>query len=115
MVPIRRLYFITIKLGLLSAEDLKPFDSEHSGTILAEGASALILESEEAAQQRGAHCYAEILGGGSGTEGKGLFAIDPEAKALQALLEQTFRSSSGQSARFGYDYCTWQTARICQM
>lgn len=77
------------KLGLLSAEDLKPFDAEHNGTILAEGASALVLESEEAVQQRSARCYAEILGGNSNSEVKGLFAIDPEAHALQALLHQT--------------------------
>lgn len=77
------------KLGLLSAQDLKPFDTQHDGTILAEGASALMLESEEAAQQRSAHCYAEVLGGRSATEAKGLFAIDPQALALQALLKQT--------------------------
>ncbi len=77
------------KLGLISAQDLKPFDAQHSGTILAEGASALILESEEAVQQRSAHCYAEVIGGCTATEAKGLFAIDPEAEALQALLTQT--------------------------
>lgn len=77
------------KLGLLSKDDLKPFDALHNGTILAEGASALILESEEAAQQRSAHCYAEIVGGSTATEAKGLFAIDPEALSLQALLTDT--------------------------
>lgn len=77
------------KLGLISGQDLKPFDVQHDGTILAEGASALILESEEAVQQRSAHCYAEVLGGRTATEAKGLFAIDPEAEALQALLTQT--------------------------
>lgn len=77
------------KLGLLSKDDLKPFDVLHNGTILAEGASALILESEEAARQRSAHCYAEIVGGSTSTEAKGLFAIDPEAQSLQALLTDT--------------------------
>lgn len=79
------------KLGLLSARDLKPFDAEHDGTILAEGASAVVLESEEAVQQRSAHCYAELLGGSTATEAKGLFGIDPEAQALQALLSQTLQ------------------------
>lgn len=77
------------KLGLLSAEDLKPFHAQHDGTILAEGAAAVLLESEEAAQQRSATCYAEVLGGHTATEAQGLFAIDPEAQALQELLSQT--------------------------
>lgn len=79
------------KLGLLSARDLKPFDVAHDGTILAEGASALVLESEESVQERSAHCYAEVLGGATTTEAKGLFSIDPEASALQALLSQTLQ------------------------
>ncbi len=79
------------KLGLLSAHDLKPFDARHDGTILAEGASALILESEEAARSRSAHCYAEVLGGSTATEARGLFSIDPEGQALQALLAQTLQ------------------------
>jgi 3-oxoacyl-[acyl-carrier-protein] synthase-1 len=79
------------KLGLLSAKDLKPFDAQHDGTILAEGASAIILESEEAAKQRSARCYAEILGGNTATEGQGLFAIDPNAEALQQLLSHSLQ------------------------
>ena len=79
------------KLGLISAQDLKPFDAAHDGTILAEGAGALLLESEEAARQRSAQCYAELLGGGTTTEAKGLFAIDPEARALQTLLRETLQ------------------------
>lgn len=77
------------KLGLLSDQDLKPFDAQHNGTILAEGASALILESEEAVQQRSARCYAELIGGSCTTEARGLFTLDPEAEALQTLLSQT--------------------------
>lgn len=89
------------KLGLLSAKDLKPFDAQHDGTILAEGASALILESEEAVQQRSAHCYAEVIGGSTATEAKGLFAIDPEAHALQALLTQTLQRHSVSPQNLG--------------
>src|SRR5208283_989287 len=34
------------QLGVVSERHLKPFDSEHDGTILADGAAALVLESE---------------------------------------------------------------------
>ena len=79
------------KLGLLSARDLKPFDAAHDGTILAEGASAVILESEEAARARNAVCYAEVLGGCTATEGQGLFSIDDQGLPLQQLLAQTLQ------------------------
>ena len=38
------------KLGVISERHLKPFDEEHDGTILAEGAAALVLESEASVQ-----------------------------------------------------------------
>ncbi|PJD92714.1 MAG: 3-oxoacyl-ACP synthase [Legionella sp.] len=79
------------KLGLLSAKDLKPFDQDHDGTILAEGASAIILESEEAVQERSAHCYSEVIGGGTATEAQGLFSIEPQGLPLQALLTRTLQ------------------------
>ncbi len=74
------------KLGVLSERDLKPFDHQHDGTILAEGASALVLESEMSAEARQAVCYAEIMGGASLTEAKGLFSIDSEGEQMQRLL-----------------------------
>lgn len=77
------------KLGLLSKKSLKPFDKEHDGTILAEGASALILENEESAIKRGAKCYAELVGGKSTTESSGLFSIEDDGNELSHLLEDT--------------------------
>lgn len=75
------------KLGLIGSQGLKPFDKEHDGTILADGAAALVLESEASVNARAATCYAEILSGCSRTEGAGLFSIDNDGKSLQLLLE----------------------------
>ena len=79
------------KLGLLSARDLKPFDADHDGTILAEGASAVILESEAAVTARNGTPWAEVVGGATATEAQGLFAVDPEGVALQNLLSNTLK------------------------
>lgn len=74
------------KLGLLSHDAPRPFDKHHSGTVLANGAAALVIESEASLQTRNAPPYVEILGGQVNTEGMGLFGIENEAKALTNLL-----------------------------
>lgn len=77
------------KIGVLSARHLKPFDKEHDGTILADGAAALVLESESSARARSALCYGEIAGGMSASEASGLFSIEADGKHLAALLSRT--------------------------
>ncbi len=81
------------RLGLLSTNDLKPFNTKQDGTVLAEGAAAFVLESEASVLARGAHCYAEIKGGLSETEGAGLFSIESEGSRLQDLLTRTLEKS----------------------
>ncbi|MBA2652112.1 MAG: 3-oxoacyl-ACP synthase [Tatlockia sp.] len=77
------------KIGVMSAQHLKPFDKEHDGTILAEGAAAMVLESEASARARSAVCYGEIAGGSSASEASGLFSIEADGEHLAALLTET--------------------------
>ena len=81
------------RIGILSTKDLKPFHAMQDGTVLADGAAALVLESEASVLARGAHCYAEIKGGLSATEGAGLFSIESEGAHLQALLRRTLEKN----------------------
>lgn len=68
----------------------RPFDKDRDGFVIGEGAGALILEELEHAKARGAHIYAEIVGGGmaadayhlTGTPPDGLGASLGIAKAL---------------------------------
>ena len=55
----------------LYAEDgkMKPFSKNADGIVLGDGASALVLEEFDHARKRGAHIYAEYLGGGFSLEG----------------------------------------------
>jgi 3-oxoacyl-[acyl-carrier-protein] synthase I len=81
--------FYYARLGLLSAEHLKPFDSAHNGTILAEGAAALVLESEKSVETRGVSPYVELTGGLARPESSGLFSIQHDGALLQKLILDT--------------------------
>ncbi|VEG91955.1 beta-ketoacyl-[acyl-carrier-protein] synthase family protein [Legionella spiritensis] len=81
------------KLGVLSERHLKPFDSEHDGTILAEGAAALVLESEESARRRSATCYGEIAGGMAASESVGLFSIEDDGVHLANTVSRALQEA----------------------
>lgn len=89
------------KLGVVSTQHLKPFDSAHDGTIMAEGAAALVLESEASARARGAVCYAEITGGSSTTEASGLFSIEADGAHLASLMQRTLEQQHVRPADVG--------------
>lgn len=101
-VPIEpQALFYYEKLGVISAHHLKPFDKNHDGTILAEGASALILESEASVQARNATCYGEIVGGLSASECAGLFSIESEGTQLASLMTTLLDQQSLAPADIG--------------
>ena len=84
--------FYYTKLGIISPNDLKPFDKDHDGTILAEGAAAIILESESSVRARNGQCYAEFLGGAATTEASGLFAVDGSGVKLARLITHSMQT-----------------------
>ena len=63
------------QLGLLSADGLRPFDVRRNGSLLGEGAAALLLETDTAAAARHARLLGEFLGSGCTSEAEGLLAI----------------------------------------
>ncbi len=66
----------------------RPFDARREGFVPSEGAGAVILEPLSRARARGAHIYAELLGGAMVSDGSRLAKahVEGEARAMQAAL-----------------------------
>jgi len=67
----------------------RPFDAERNGFIMGEGAGALVLESLESAEARGANIYAEVIGFGESGDANHITTpvVDGPYRAMKAAME----------------------------
>ncbi|MGE5488272.1 MAG: beta-ketoacyl-[acyl-carrier-protein] synthase family protein [bacterium] len=75
-------------IRVVSPDTCRPFAKDRRGMILGEGAAMLVIEPLEAAQARGAHIYAEIVGFGMSSDAHHLTqpSVDGPARAMAMAL-----------------------------
>ena len=73
-------------LHTITTDTIRPFDAARSGTIFAEGAGALVVESADHAMRRGARPLAEVLGYGVNNNAFHMTAPDKGGAGMVAAI-----------------------------
>ncbi|PRX51464.1 3-oxoacyl-[acyl-carrier-protein] synthase II [Prauserella shujinwangii] len=71
----------------------RPFDRDHDGFIMAEGAAVLVLEREADATARGARPYARLAGYGATADAYHITAPHPEGHGAKAAIRAACRDA----------------------
>src|SRR5690242_12220584 len=80
----------------------RPFDATRAGFVMGEGACVLVLEDLDAALERGARVYAEVLGYGGSNDAHHMAQPEPEATGVADMMRSALRRANVEPERVGY-------------
>jgi 3-oxoacyl-[acyl-carrier-protein] synthase II len=80
----------------------RPFDARRDGFVMGEGAGMLVLESEEAARERGATILGEVAGYGSTADAHHLTAPSPDGGPASTAISLALRDAGIEPADIDY-------------
>lgn len=90
------------RLMIYSDQPCRPFDRDRKGLNLGEGAGVLLLESAEAARERGVRPLARLLGYGASSDAHHLTAPHPQGKGLERAVREALRAANASAADIGF-------------
>ena len=88
------------RLLAVAPEKCQPFDKNRKGMLVAEGSAMVLIEALEAALQRGAQIYAEILGYGVSCDAHHMTA--PFSEGIKEAIEKALQQSNTLPEKIDY-------------
>ncbi len=80
----------------------RPFDVNRDGFVLSEGACALIMETEEHANARGARIYCEVAGAGASDDAFHITAPDPKGSGAALAMRWALADAGAEPSEVTY-------------
>jgi 3-oxoacyl-[acyl-carrier-protein] synthase II len=80
----------------------RPYDENHAGFLIGEGAAVMILESADSVEKRGAEPYAKITGVGRTTDAYNITDPDPEGRGIFRAMKLAAEDAGLDGERIGY-------------
>ncbi|HEX8373435.1 MAG TPA: beta-ketoacyl-[acyl-carrier-protein] synthase family protein [Chthoniobacterales bacterium] len=81
---------------------MKPFDRDHDGFVLGEGAAFFVLEEKTHALARNARIYVEFAGGGRACEAHHAVNIHPDGVGMKASISKALRKAKMSATEVQY-------------
>lgn len=89
-------------LHTITAEDIRPFSKNRSGTLFSEGAGMVMVEDLEHARARGAEPIAEVLGSWQNNNAFHITAPDEGGAGMQRVLRRALEEAGIEPQQVGY-------------
>lgn len=80
----------------------RPYDEDHNGFLIGEGAAVVILESAASVERRGAEPYAKMTGVGRTTDAYNITDPDPKGLGVLRAMQLAVKSAGLEGERIGY-------------